>query len=41
VDGDLRPLLRLRRLQTLRMMRRRSYRPAVDEVQASLGISGA
>jgi hypothetical protein len=41
VDGDLRPLLRLRRLQTLRMMRRRRYEPAVDEVQASLGISGA
>ena len=36
VDGDLSPVVELPRLSKLRMQSRRSYRPSVEEVQASL-----
>ena len=36
VDNDLSPLAALPRLRQLRMQSRRSYRPSVDEIQASL-----
>ena len=35
-DGDLSPLLRLHRLEDLRLMNRRHYRPSVNEIEAAL-----
>lgn len=37
-DGDLTPLLTMRRMDDLRMMNRRHYRPTVAQVKAELGI---
>ena len=37
-DGDLESLLELHRLQELRLMNRRHYRPSVDEIKLQVGI---
>jgi hypothetical protein len=39
LDGDLTPLLALRRIEELRMADRRSYRPSVAEIRKQLGIA--
>jgi hypothetical protein len=39
VDGDLTPLLCMPPMRDLRMMNRRHYRPSVQEVEKSLGLT--